>query len=327
MMPQSAPWGGYNMGPNFDQNRPYNNAWGSVPVPGISSGMLASGMNFDYLPPQTPIMVPQPPPSPLQQYVSLGGNSRGGPFAVGSPVRIVHMTSAESAPYNGLVGDIVAVNGIDNMDGTTDMIFDIRCPLENRSNWFPDMCRDKDHGTVKPSHIAMQSAPLNVKVLGPDTELYRENSGGPPPYLIIKKLNTEKLEPIGEGTEGHGFRRPGPPGVEMLPTMSMAGVMGPPTQSLPPNSRPLGPMDMSMNMSMRGGPPGMPPTQPWGMTMNGMPPPGSFGGGMMPGSFGGGMPPPGSFGGGMGGMPGSFGGGNYTPPGSFVNNPFMSGMR
>jgi len=326
---------GYNMGPNYNMNRPYDPTWNNVPVPGVSSGMLASGMNFDYLPPQTPIMVPQPPPSPLQQYLQLGGNKQGGgAFAIGSPVRIVHMTSEQSQILNNLVGDIVAVNTIDNYDGTQEMVFDVRCPLENRSAW-AEQSRDKEHGGVRPSHYAMQMAPMNVKVLGPDTNLYRDNSGGPPPYLLLKKIPSEKMEPQGEGSQGHGFRRPGPPGVEMLPTMTMPGIMGRPVHDLPPNSRPIGPMDMSMGMggmnnSMRGG---MPPSQPWGMANSfgggpggpmmggsmggGMP--GSFGGGM-PGSYGGGMmpTPPGSFMGGMGG-PGTMGGhGNMMPPGSFM---------
>lgn len=261
--------GGYNMGPNFNPGSPYDQTWASVPVPGISSGMLASGMNFDYLPPQAPIMVPQPGPSPLQQYVQLGGNQRGGAFATGSPVRIVHMTSPESAPYNGLVGDIIAVNSVDNVDGTTDMLFDLRIPLDNRVKWFPDMCKDKEHGNVKPSSTAMTAAANNVKVLGPGTDLYRGNLGGSPPYLIFNKIPTEKLEPQGEGSESFGVRRAGPPGVEMLPIMTLPGVMGAPAGNVPEGARMMGSMDMSMNMGMRGGPPGgmggMPPSQPFGM--------------------------------------------------------------
>merc|ERR1719359_871126 len=133
----------------------------------------------------------------------------------------------------------------------------------------------------------MMMAPMNVKVLGADNAMYKDNGGGPPPYVMIKKVPTEKLEPQGDGNEGHGFRRPGPPGVEMLPTMTMPGIPGPPTRPLPPNSRPATQMDM-MNMSMRSG---MPPSMPFG---------GPFGGGM-PGSFG------------PGAMP--------TPPGSFVGAP------
>lgn len=264
------PLGGYNMGPNFDVNRPYDQTWQSVPVPGVTSGMLASGMNFDYLPPQTPIMAPQPPPSPLQQYVALGGNKPGGPFAIGSPVKVVHMTSPESQPYNGLIGDIFFVNTIDKEDGTTDLLFDIRCPLDNRIQWYPAMCKDKEHCDVKPTMEAMRAAPLNVKILGPDTPLYKDNGGGAPPYLVLKKLPTEKLEPISHGGGGHGMRRPGPPGAEMLPMMTRPPIIGPPAVPPPPGSRPLGPPDPYGDVMM--GPTGgygMPPSQPWGQAAHG----------------------------------------------------------
>lgn len=318
-------YNGYNMGPSFDQGRPFDQTWNSVPVPGISSGMLASGMNFDYLPPQTPLVIFQPPPSPLQQHVGIGGNTPGSPFPIGSPVRIVHMVGGpDSSVYNGLIGDVVAVDYIDKSDGMQEMVFDVRCPLDERGTWVQSMIPEmQGHAKIQPSQMAMQAARLNVKTLGPDHGLYRENGGGPPPYVLLRKFPSEKLEPFGPGSESHGIRRVGPPGVEMMPVMAMPGVMGSPTQPVPPGARaiPMDPTAMGMG-SMRGGfgpqgmgPGGMPPSQPWGMG-----PPGSMGGaGMGPPGFMGPMGPPGMgpMGPGMMGPPGSMAGmppGMMTPP-------------
>lgn len=323
----------YNVGPNFDPNNPFSQTWNSVPVPGISSGMLASGMNFDYLPPQTPIVTFQPPPSPLQQRVAIGGDPPSSPFSVGSPVRIVHMQPGESAVYNGLIGDVVAVDYVEKDNGTQAMVFDIRCPLDHTGSWVQALSLDaQTHARVQPSQFAMQMANQNVKCLGRDSSVYRENGGGPPPYLLLKKFPSEKLEPFGPGSESHGVRRPGPPGVEMMPVQTIPGIMGPPTQPVPEGARPLplDPMSMGLGMrqdfgppgsmvppqSMMGGPPGsmgamgMPP----GMPFMGGPPPGSMPmgsmnmppnpfGSMPPGTMPMGQPPMGSFG---------------APPGSFV---------
>jgi len=275
--------GNYNLGPNYDESRPYDGAWDSVPVRGISSGMLPSGMNFDYLPPQAPVMqmVRLEQPSPLQQFVGLGGKkgeNMGDPRDY-PPMRTCHMTG-DAGIYNGLVGDVVQVSKKDNHDGSRTLLFDLRIPLENRMQWWPEMVKEQDHCDIPPSSEAMMAAVSNSRIIRPEHNLYDKQSGRTPPYLMIKKLPYEKLHPIGSAT--HGMRSLGPPGVEMMPAIMNKPMMGPPVRPVPPGYMPY---DGPVPPEFMG--PGVPPSMPWSMTMGGGRPPMPPMSGMMPGS----MPP------------------------------------
>lgn len=306
--------GNYNLGPNYDDSRPYEPTWDTVPVPGISSGMLPSGMNFDYLPPQAPVMqmVRLDQPSPLQQFVSLGGKRGDDPADPSQygPMRTCHMIG-DAGIYNGLVGDVVKVSK-KTMQGLSTLLFDLRIPLDNRMQWWPDMVKEQDHCGVPPSQEALASAGMNARIIRPEHNLYDKESGRTPPYLMIKKLPFEKLHPL--GSANHGFARQGPPGVEMLPAITGKAQWGPPVRPVPPGYMPA-PNDMPGMM-----PPSvmdsgvMPPNMPWSAMGGPRPPMSSMGMMAPPGSMPPGMMPPGSM------PPGSM------RPGMPPMNPFMSGQ-
>jgi hypothetical protein len=282
-------------------------------------------MNFDYLPPQAPVMqmVRLDQPSPMQQYVALGGKKGE---SIADPkdypcMRTCHMTG-DAGMYNGLVGDVVKVSKKDNHDGSQTLLFDLRIPLENRMQWWPDMVSDTDHCDIPPSREAMSQAIQNSRIIRPEHNLYDKDSGRTPPYLMVKKLPYEKLQPIGSAT--HGMRGPGPAGVEMLPAMMNKPIYGQPAQNIPPGYVPsnmpvpeedflMGPQGPTMSWSQamgKGGPMGTMPPGPFGSMKGGMP--GPFGSMNMKG----GMMPPGS----MGPM------GKGMGKGMGSMNPFMSGM-
>lgn len=236
----------------------------SLPIPGISSGLLLSGMNYDFVPRGTPIMALAPPPSPLQQLVTPGDrNENTGPYAVGSPVRVVNLSSPSTQLYNGLVGDIVAVRSYSNNDGTNSLQFNVRCPLESTDHWWR-LIIDKDEHREAPSPLASQAVMSNRSIVGPS--MHRENmarfteTGEErmfPPFIMIDGLPSEKLEPLNYGP-------PRDPGAR--PAVSRPPIWGPPTQPVPPGYRPAPRGEM--------GPPGMGPP---GMGPPGMGPPGSMG--------------------------------------------------
>lgn len=200
---------------------------GTVPVPGWSSGYLPSGMNYDYLPMGTAVLAPQPFVSPLQQRLALGVDKATGPLAIGSPVRICNMTNSETKAFNGLVGDIVGVRkGKTNDDGAAEMVFDIRCPLRNTTNWWPKSIKDKDHCDTPVSVLAHNSVFNNRQILfgsqesmekrmefagarepgsavrGPDSEVDET------PYILVTSLTTEKFETLGGGNGQRANQQP-----------------------------------------------------------------------------------------------------------------------
>lgn len=242
MPPMGGP--GMGMGPRptaYDQfmHHSYDPMYASVPIPGISSGMLQSSMNYDYLPPWTPIYAPQAPPSPLQQFINMNPNKPdAGPFSIGHTVKISYMMSAETRMYNGMIGDIVAVETVNNMDGTQDLLFDVRCPLDNATPWYPNTVMDKDHGKVKPSSQAMQAAPNNYKLLGPQAPGIADEEPIPPPYILLRKLPTDKMQSMG-GAPSQARNPQAPPAIVRPP------MMGSPAFQAPMGWSPMGPPDMT----------------------------------------------------------------------------------
>mmetsp|Transcript_8984 Transcript_8984/g.16195 ORF Transcript_8984/g.16195 Transcript_8984/m.16195 type:complete len:330 (+) Transcript_8984:83-1072(+) len=215
-----------------------------LPVPGVSSGMLPSGMNYEYLPRGTCLLAPVMPPSPLQQIVGHGRRHEGtsSQYSVGHPARLVNLSSSSTAMYNNLVGDIVNVNTIDNHDGTSTMYFTVRCPLENTEVWWK-MMRDHPEHQIPVSPAANQAVHTNRNVLAPvfkkEHMAHFADTGEErsfPPFIIVEGLPSENIEPV---TLGSDYLQPGHHPTEgfVLPTMVLPPTWGAPTQPLPKGAR------------------------------------------------------------------------------------------
>eukprot|EP00403_Amphidinium_massartii_P011092 CAMPEP_0178420024 /NCGR_PEP_ID=MMETSP0689_2-20121128/25916_1 /TAXON_ID=160604 /ORGANISM="Amphidinium massartii, Strain CS-259" /LENGTH=319 /DNA_ID=CAMNT_0020041487 /DNA_START=82 /DNA_END=1041 /DNA_ORIENTATION=- len=215
-----------------------------LPIPGVSSGMLESGMNYDYLPRGTCLLAPVAPPSPLQQIVGHGKRHQGtnSPYSVGHPARLVNLSSPSTSMYNELVGDIVNVSTVDNHDGTSTMYFTVRCPLESTEVWWK-MLREHPEHQIPVSPAASQAVYSNRQAVGPSLKkenmIFFADTGeerGFPPFIIIEGLPSENIEPV---TLGSGYLEPGyhPKEGYVLPTMVMPPVWGAPTQPLPKGVR------------------------------------------------------------------------------------------
>lgn len=210
-----------------------------LPVPGISSGLLMSGMNYDYLPQGTAIMAPQPGPSPLQQIVTQGNRAKGqGGWSVGAPVRIVNLSSPMTQQYNNLVGDIMDIQEFDNHDGTTNLQFSVRCPLESSDNWWR-LVWDREDQRTSVSPQAEQAFQSNRAQMA--HSLHRENmlffadTGAErsfPPFIMVDGLPSEKVQPLSSLQ-----RRD--PHTDSLPPISRPPIWGPPTQPVPPGAYPV----------------------------------------------------------------------------------------
>eukprot|EP00933_Yihiella_yeosuensis_P022009 TRINITY_DN17323_c1_g1_i2.p1 TRINITY_DN17323_c1_g1~~TRINITY_DN17323_c1_g1_i2.p1 ORF type:complete len:328 (+),score=54.30 TRINITY_DN17323_c1_g1_i2:72-1055(+) len=183
---------------------------GSIPLPGLTSGMLPSGMNYNQIPKNAPLYADFPP-SPLQQWIraspSLPGNSSVGHglgFEDGTPVRVFNLTSPSMSAYNGIVGDIVEVHTID--DGNTiELLFDVKCPCTGQGHKpNPRIVPDPRFAKFDYSTIAKMNSPMNRKKLASVfgvTEaqaMSGEDIPKIPPFVILNKLPTEKLEPLGD---------------------------------------------------------------------------------------------------------------------------------
>jgi hypothetical protein len=180
----------------------------SLPVPSVSTGMVLSGMNYNFLPKGTPMLQAAPPPSPLQQLLSEPAPKLSGPFSPGTPVKVVHLMHQALQQYNGLVGDVVKVSLEELPDGTEDMLFDVRCPLQHPKTWF-DALPEKEDGRVAVSETAMKAIIKNRMAMG---KVYGERSSGGsplvgnfgydsmtvdlPPYVMVKRVTSDKLEPL-----------------------------------------------------------------------------------------------------------------------------------
>lgn len=207
----------------------------SVPVNAVTSGLLPSSMDYGLLPRASPVYALQPPPSPLQQWVlgGAGGSFNGAGFGggmgagagfggmgagagfgggfggglgsgtagyeVGSPVRIVNLTARESVRYNGLVGDIIEIHDAANQDGSDELMFDVRCPLElpekRRDGVQPDPSFAKVGVSDTSRRFVAENRRQVANVYGV-SEAEAEYSDRLPPFVLMSRFPSEKLEPI-----------------------------------------------------------------------------------------------------------------------------------
>lgn len=177
-------------------------ATSSLPIPGITSGMISSGMTYDCLPSGTTIQGSAYQPSPLQQWVLPRPEKRSpAGFEVGTPVQIIHLTSPEAGKYNDMIGDIVATNRVENPDGTSNLLFDVRCPIAPEDLQTPErFVRDQRFFNTKLSLIAHGAATHNcLKLFNRTPEDMLQSDNYVPPVLLITGLPSEKLEPLGAG--------------------------------------------------------------------------------------------------------------------------------
>eukprot|EP00930_Biecheleria_cincta_P097576 TRINITY_DN89280_c0_g1_i1.p1 TRINITY_DN89280_c0_g1~~TRINITY_DN89280_c0_g1_i1.p1 ORF type:complete len:255 (+),score=38.32 TRINITY_DN89280_c0_g1_i1:2-766(+) len=174
----------------------------TLPVPGLTSGMLPSGMNYPILPQLCPLGL-EAPPSPLQQWISVSGyGGHGGAGAeaaglkVGVAVKLCNLHAKGMDRYNGLVGDITLVHGAAEGD-SEEMLFDIRCPLS------PPMGRmmvGSEMANLQPSQKSLQACEQNRVRLAPlynlSEDQARRSADDPrlPPFVALVRLPTEKFE-------------------------------------------------------------------------------------------------------------------------------------
>lgn len=177
-------------------------AWSQVPMNGISSGMIPSSIDFSALPTRSDVWARQPGPSPLQQWSSQRNahntSAAGAGLAVGKQVRLCNLTAKEISHYNGLIGDITNVHTVSGPNGTSELLFDIRCPMElpsrNRS-FHPDPC----HPPIPASseNISRQNRIQMAPLYGISAEeAFQENDWRLPPFLLLTRLPTEKFEAL-----------------------------------------------------------------------------------------------------------------------------------
>eukprot|EP00929_Paragymnodinium_shiwhaense_P004094 TRINITY_DN104822_c0_g1_i1.p1 TRINITY_DN104822_c0_g1~~TRINITY_DN104822_c0_g1_i1.p1 ORF type:complete len:320 (+),score=28.21 TRINITY_DN104822_c0_g1_i1:74-961(+) len=168
-------------------------------------------------------LVPQPGPSPLQQWIREAPPPELPEYTVGHPVRLCHLIAPGSTVFNKLVGDIIHV--MKASDGS--LIFCIRVPLYPAITHSKNLQHRPDHFKIKVSHWARQAAVENRKkvahLYGVPAHIVEEYEEDPygimPPFIIFDGLTSEKIDPIGicessaEG-RGHAWVRPpvwGPP--------------------------------------------------------------------------------------------------------------------
>jgi len=270
----------------------YGNPVSEVPIRVTSTGHPAGALSYAGLQARSggAILVPQPPPSPLQQWIREGDGKAQSAFTEGSPVKICHLMSPETRRHNNLTGDIKTVSTGD--DGS--LVFDVICPL------LPDA------GGLKFSEVSRMAATKNRRLMAPeyginedqaeDEDYWRSDpSGQLPPYVSVGGIGSEKLDPKSEGVVPGTLpviRRPpiwGKPlsqeeYLAIQHRMEMAQHMGMahPQQQIHPD--PAAPAGHACMMPVPGGynsgpqpgpyPGGMPHAMPMQtMPMNGMPTP------------------------------------------------------
>jgi len=213
-------------------------ATSSVPIAGVTSGMISSGMTFDCLPAATTIQGSSYQPSPLQQWILPRPERRSVVgYEVGTPVQIIHLTSPEAAKYNDMIGDIVATNRVENPDGTSNLLFDVRCPISPQDLQTPErFVRDQRFFNTKLSMIAHGAATHNcLKLFNRTPEDMLQSDNYVPPVMLITGLPSEKLEPLGAGPA-----RPSG-GMDALPMLVRPPIWGEPCPPVVvgPDGKPL----------------------------------------------------------------------------------------
>lgn len=129
----------------------YDARYSYAPVPGITSGYLPHGSNYDFLPRGTPLMVkvgdPVWPLPKKQQAEAMGGAAAAAAaerrkaqlaspnLKAGDVVRLCNFQSAELVHYNGVAGDVVSVNHKESYDGHKELSYDVRCILYDTKAW------------------------------------------------------------------------------------------------------------------------------------------------------------------------------------------------
>mmetsp|Transcript_71021 Transcript_71021/g.197283 ORF Transcript_71021/g.197283 Transcript_71021/m.197283 type:complete len:259 (-) Transcript_71021:72-848(-) len=178
---------------------PFDPRTSTLPIPGVSSGYLASGMNYDYLPRGTSILLPLADPDSLKaaslgEYGSLAkdyadacakvrggggcgaaagrGNGSGasgpggkkhGMLEMGVTVRIHNMNHERTVQYNGLVGDVVDTKFHEH-GGVSYLV---RCPMWDTNEWHCTQDVNDPHMDVPTSLLASRSADANRDKLYP----------------------------------------------------------------------------------------------------------------------------------------------------------------
>lgn len=189
---------------------PFSPYTSTLPIPGVTSGCLWSSMNYGVVPRGVQIVSKIPPqpgpgPSPLQQWIQTSnGHESDGPvgYAVGTPVKICHLLSPEVQRYNSLVGDIVCIHDQMREDGKSDLLFDIRCPCQEAKliGASADMM-NSEHLTVPTSEHSKLAVPSNRVLVAPmygvmASEAKAHDDERLPPFVLLSRLPSEKLEPI-----------------------------------------------------------------------------------------------------------------------------------
>lgn len=177
-------------------------ATSTLPIPGVTSGMISSGMSYDCLPAHTNIGGSPYGVSPLQQWIlPRPAKKSSAGFEVGTPVQIIHLSSRDAAKYNDMIGDIVATNRVENPDGTTELLFDVRCPIAPQDLQAPErFVRDPNVFGEKLSLIAHGAATHNcIKLYHRSPQEMMQTDNYVPPVLLVTGLPSENLEPLGAG--------------------------------------------------------------------------------------------------------------------------------
>jgi len=188
--------------------------------------MIPSGMNYEKLPSSSHMTLPnsrapQPGPRPLQQWVREQPNARHGHaigFEVGTPVRICHLVSRDMSRYNGLIGDITATHTVDGSNGTSEFLFDVRCPCQGEGQGPPsNVQRDPAHSRVPYSAMSKMGAIANRRKMAPLFGVTEMEAEAPednlrvPPFVLLSRLPSEKFEALGASEVGRQEQRVLPP--------------------------------------------------------------------------------------------------------------------
>jgi len=250
--------------------KPYDPRTSTLPLAGVTSGMLASCMNYDKLP-RSSSLAPHPPPSPLQQWIESGHHEHAGPvgYEIGQPVRICHLISPECVPYNGLIGDIIMVHEIEREDHTFELAFDVRCVLEADDSRLPqNIIRDESYGSRPASDYARRAAPANRAQVAPlyglMANVQEEDECCLPPFLLLSRLPSEKLEPLSTPNSApQGVLR-----IHSLPPQVRPPIWGEPLPPVVVATRPPIPEHMSKAPAPRAPAGQRPPTFSFGAPPN-----------------------------------------------------------
>ncbi|CAJ1364693.1 unnamed protein product [Effrenium voratum] len=168
----------------------------SLPVSGMTSGLLSNGLDYPILARNPLGWDGHPPPSPLQQWAQVPEGDASAEAAseglgVGTPVRLCNFFAQGTDKYNGLIGDVAGVRIVASGAGEEQFLFDVRCPSS--------IARRRT--TVSSSQVAQDAALANRKQLAPlyglePEEVLRFDDLRMPPFLLLTQLPSEKLEAL-----------------------------------------------------------------------------------------------------------------------------------